>query len=325
MKIEEQITLYPELSGEERAAVEHYVDEHPEWKPALAEARRWDDLLSGARALGREPSGDEALAYYVVMRRLQREQAPEEVADLIRQIEERIESDPALSARIAEMESRLHAADNASSASEQFERLTKRARGGRDRTKGPRSPVAKPLDHSRLRSANNGATVRRSHAASHGRRVLATVLVAVAVYGVLYAAGQLARAPHERLAGFQEEELMLEGFENVRGGESEDAPNSAAVAYLDALEQLRGAETSFIGLFPGFDDARLDSAAVLLNEVISSEPAESFLAGEAAFLLGKTELARGNRDAASQAFGRVLVTGGRRAPEARRILVELGS
>lgn len=333
MKIEEQITLYPELSEEERSAVEVYVDAHPEWKPALDEAKRWDELLHDVRLLGREPPGDEALAYYVVTRGLQPARAPEEVAEFMRQVEEQIESDPALAALVARMESRLNAAQEASPASAQFERLTRRVRSvpkmgapfevseQPGSAEQGRHVAGKPVEE----FARDGDSRIFQSSDSHVWRLLAAVIATVALYGILYTGGQLARPLHERLAQFNDEELSLEGFSNVRGSESADETRAAVISYLNALEQLRGAETSFIGLFPTFDKGRLDSAAALLNSVIRIEPSESFLAGEAAFLLGKTELARGNIDAASQAFSRVIAAGGRKAPEASRILADLGS
>src|SRR5690606_29794839 len=80
------------------------------------------------------------------------------------------------------------------------------------------------------------------------------------------------------------------------------------------------AQTGVLGLFPGFDQARLDSAATYLHEVLRLEPPESFLSSEARYLLGKTELARGNVDAAREAF---LQVRGRRRPEATELLERL--
>ncbi len=338
MTIDEQITLYPELTGEERATVEAYVAAHPELKPALDEAKQWDRLLNDVRLLGQEPSGDEALAYYVVTRSLQAERAPEAIASLIRRIEERIKIDPSLAIRVAEMESRLQAAEEGSPASEQFERLMKSHRSaagaGFDSARpkpADRSVETEPVEkydgtHSDERDGRGRASKRpRSRAPSSFRGIAAALIALIALYVVLYIAGILARPSHERLAVFSDQELTLEGYENVRGDVSADAPGAPIGVYLEALTHLRSAQTSFVGLFPTFREASLDSAATLLNEVIRSEPAESFLAGEAAFLLGKTELARGNVEAAEQALRHVISSGGRKAPDARRMLAEISS
>lgn len=310
MNIEEKITLYPELSGEERATVEAYVEAHPEWKSALDEAKRLDRLLNDVRQLGQDPSGDEALAYYVVTRHLQPSRAPGTISDLIRRIEEQIARDPAMAIRVAEMEARLQAAEESSPASEQFERLMKQHR-------------------SISESASNGSEAEsheeRPAASSTLWRMAAALAALIALYGVLYLAGDLMRPPHERLAEFTEQELALEGYEVTRGEAYSNGPGEPMGIYLDALAHLRAAESSVLGLFPRFDEVRLNAAATRLQEVLEIEPADSFLAGEAAFLLGKTELGRGNVESAEQAFRRVVEMDGRKAPEARRLLADLGS
>lgn len=325
MNIEEQITLYPELTGEERAAVEAYVEAHPEWEPALDEAKRWDQLLRDVRMLGQDPSSDEALAYYVASRKLQPERAPAAVAALVRRVEEQIDSDPNLAIRVSEMQSRMDALEQSSPAEEQFERLMRQKRsGGMESGDSPYEPGIRAHREERSdRSPVEERSAGRSEVTSYLLRVAAAIVALVVVYGALYAAGHLMRPPHERLAAFDDGELTLEGYENVRGEGADAISNASIRNYLDALDELRAAESAMIGLFPRFDRERLDSAAILLREVRRMEPAESFLAGEAIFLLGKTELARGNVAAAEQAFSRVVASGGRRAADARRILVEL--
>ncbi len=333
MKIEEQITLFPELPENERAAVEEYVVKHPEWKHALDEAKRWDELLREVRSNWGGQSLDDVLAYYVVVRRIDLERAPKDLKELIRQVEERIDGDPLMAVRVAEMDARLSSARAASPPTEQFERLTNRRREMASSSANLSIPYGGPPPRSRSATSASQRTAIEGN--GHGAawrndgsslwRALAAVIAAVALYGILYAAGELGRPLHERLANFDDDELTIEGFENVRGSEASEDRISSIELYLHALEQLRGAQNSFIGLFPTFDEYRLDSAATILNEVVRLEPPESFLSGEASFLLGKAELARGNIDAASHAFSHVVATGGRRAPEARRILAELGS
>lgn len=342
MNIEEQLTLYPELSSEERRDVEAYVSAHPEWQSAFEEAKKWDHLLAELRHLGRDPSGDEALAYYVTTRRLQPDRAPEAVRLFLLRIEERITSDPAFAARVAKMESRMQALEEASPAAAQFEALRMRRREpskpqSRQRTPRPadnRAPSSgasqKPRSASLNASGSNGRSSGDS-AAAHPRagssmlRAAAALAVLAALYGTLYIVGDLARPSHERLAEFTTDELSLEGYENVRGESPAGRPQSSVEHYVEALHQLRTAQKSFVGLFPSYDVQRLDSAATLLRATVEGEPEASFLAGEATFILGKTELARGNLDAAENAFRRVIAFRGRRSPEAGRLLEEIRS
>ncbi len=313
MNIEERIALYPELSDDERAAVEAYVEAHPEWQPAFDDARRWDDLLRAARALGEDPPGPEALAYYVATREWNFEHAPSGVKAAIRHLSRRIERDADLAKRAQSMASRKTAIESASPAPSHFERLT-----GHDLNELP-SPDA--VTGGTPAHAQQGG--RTSDASWTFWRAAAAIAALVAVYAVLFAAGHLSRPQHERLASFEDDEVALEGYEIQRGDVRSDESDTSIIRYAEALDQLRRAESSFIGLFPSFDAERLDSAAALLGLVIENEPAESFLSSEAAYLLGKTELARGRLDAAERALMQVVDSGGRRADDARRILSEL--
>ena len=340
MNIEEQLTLYPELSSDERNAVAAYVSAHPQWRPALEEAKKWDQLLAQVRRLGEDLSGDEALAYYVTTRGLQPDRAPDSVKHFVNRIEERIATEPALAARVAEMESKMRALEEGSPASAQFEALRMRHRGpsepdsahrtlrparDRERSQAPQhgAPSAGANGRESYGRSTRLSTAGRPQAGANLRRAAAALVVAAALYGVLVVAGNLARPSHERLAEFTDVELSLEGYEHVRGDSQNGRPQSSVELYVGALHQLRTAHKSSLGLFPRYDAARLDSAAALLRATIEDEPEGSFLAGEATYLLGKTELARGNLDAAREAFERVMAARGRRSAEASQLLDEL--
>lgn len=187
-------------------------------------------------------------------------------------------------------------------------------------------------------------------------------LAAAVIYALLFVGGRWARPDHERLATFTSEELELEGYDAVRGpdtngaeragengarengtdengtrengraddfgvenGAAANGGGTATAYYVRALDRLRTAETSVLGLFPRFRAEPLDSAASLLRRVIALEPDDSFLADEAHYFLGKTELARGNVAEAERELSRVATSPGVRAEDARRLLEEVRS
>lgn len=313
MNIEDRISLYPELSAEERAEVDDYVDLHPEWRAALDEARLWTELLEAARTLGEDPPGRDALAYYAATRNLSFENAPPVIADTVLRLRARIEADPDLSRRAETMMARKNEMDSESPAAAHFERLTGRSLADIDAAlsgKESASDTRPALPRRKARSVSKWPLGRAATA----------VAALVAVYGLLLIAGHLSRPSHERLASFEAHEISLEGYETQRGMQRPSDSNPAIDRYLAALQELRRAETSFLGLFPSFVPERLDSAAILLSDVIEQEPQGSFLSNEATYLLGKTELARGNIDEATRALSEVVDSQGLRADDAHRIL-----
>ncbi len=313
MNIEERIALYPELSEEERARVRAYVDEHPEWKPAFDHATRLDELLSAARSLGDDPPSAEAIAYRIATRGLRLHDAPSDVDHNLQSLRTLISRDPELKKQSDQISRRLAELEKAVPAQAQFERLT-----GHDLN-----------SYSGVEDVSGGAAVfARNRKRSGGAspfvwRIAASLAALIAVYGILFVIGEGLRPDYERLASFEEDELVLDGYDVLRGRGDSALGNSAVDLYLGALFHLSQSEFSYLGLFPSFDDARLDSAAFMLREVIASEPAESFLAGEAAYMLGKTELARGEIGAAREALSQVVALGGRQAEEARDLLSEI--
>lgn len=312
MNIEEMLAAFPELSDEERDDVRAYVEAHPEWEPAFVEATRWGELLRAARSVEEHAPRDEAIAYYVATRDLRLDEAPQDVAETIRDIRDRIERDPELQKEVRRMAARSAEIEAAVPAGAHFERLT-----------GHRLDSYPSVDDAAGGTVGyRSAPDRIGTASPLAWRIAASIVALVVTYGVLFAVGESLRPQYERLGSFEEDEVVIDGF-GVNRSNSDDEVSASVSLYLDALEQLRRAETSFIGLFPSFDQSRLDSAAGMLRQVIANEPGESFLAGEAAYMLGKTELARGRIDAADEGFSRVVAAGGRRAADARRLQSEM--
>lgn len=318
INIEEMLTLYTELSDEEREVVRAYVAVHPEWASALDEARRWDELLRSVQDVDEHGTDADSIAYYVATRDLSVDDAPPEVARAIREMKTRIEGDPELRARVSRMASDAAEVEAAVPAGAQFERLT-----GHDLDSYP------TVDDAAGGTVRHEFDVEReidvaqmAPASAFAWRAAASVVALIAVYGILFAVGESLRPQHERLGAFTEAELVLEGFD-VSRSDVEDEVSLSASRYIEALDNLRRSRTSFLGLFPSYDESRLDAAAGMLDEVVTNEPQDSFLAEEATYMLAKTELLRGRNDAAAAAFSQVVASGSRRAEDARRILREM--
>ena len=294
MTIEERILLYPELTEEEQLEVRSYVEGHPEWKSLLDDAVAIDQVLRGAGSFDASDQRDEALAFFAASRNL-----PHTTPELdlhFGRVRERLESDPELKQRFDELESRRKELDRLSPAGEQYRRLAER------------NPPARSPEPGNVR---------------YLWRAAAAVVALAALYSVLYKIGGMTQPETARLARFDREELVVEGFEAVRRGGASGEEASATAEYLAALDDLSQAERSFIGLFPRFDRARLDAASAHLQRVLDLEPEGSFLAGEAAYLLGKVHLARGELNEAEARFKGVVGEQSRRAEEAAAILQKL--
>ena len=299
--IEERLAQYPDLSDEERHEVERYVAEHPEWAPALADAKALDALFEDARGFEEESVSEEVLAFYAASRDMPN--PPEELAGPLKTIRMRVDSDPDLKRRLAEIDARRNELEEGSPANEQFERLT-----------------------GRTPDAFAGEYDEPKQEPAHIRylwRAAAAVVVLAATYSILYKAGQMMLSEAERLARFDREELAVEGFGTVRQPDRGVPPSTSAEAYLAALRELRQAQESTIGLFPRFNTERVSEAEMLLGRVIALEPEDSFLAGEATYLLAKVRLASGDIEEARTLLQQVIASRSRRAEEAESLLQRL--
>ena len=179
--------------------------------------------------------------------------------------------------------------------------------------------AAPALAAPRPRTDRDPAPRPRTRRPVWGRFAVAGLVATVALAGVLVL-GQ--PSDLERLGGFTPDELQVDGYGATRGpATSAPAPNEAR--YLDALARLRGARHTTLGLFPRYDRAALDAAQADLDAVVAAEPAGSFLGLEAAYVLGKVPLLRGDRPAARAALTPVMAAGGPRSTDAAHLLGEL--
>ena len=314
--IKEKILGFHSLSADEQAAVRTYVAEHPEWEPVLARAEDLTDLLQAAQGLTAEPPSQDMLAHLLVAEASGVETLPPAMADAYARAEEALATDPAYREHYEALGARLKTLTAEADPAAHFAQLS----GHTVEPAAQESAAASP--------ANDRPPARRSRLYQPVRLALAAVACLLVAYGALWGVSELTTPTHERLAAIDADELYLEGFSRgaMRSGNEAAAPASSPDAlYLQALEQLRGARTSILGLFPRYDDAALREAEGLLGEVIAAEEAGSFVQLDAYYFLGKIHLARGDKPEAREALLRVVRGEGRNAPAASDILQHLAA
>ena len=318
--VEEKLWAYGLLSPEEQAEVDAFVAAHPEWAPAREQARALAGLLRDARLLDEAAPGDEALAYHLAARHLG--PPPPAWADAYRRIEERLEADPQRRARYEDLERRLDELEAASDPAAQFERLSGYALDPPTSAAPPAPGSQRAPDRVPRRTSQHRGRLPRL-----ARWTSAIALAAVGLYGALFALSYGATPPNERLAAFEPDEVRTDIYgRRDRGAAPQPDSLSTEALFLQALPLLQEARTSTLGLFPRYDEAKLQRAGRLLERIIAQED-PGFARAEAYYLLGKVRLAQGDVQGARDALRRV-VTGegagpGLQADEAERLLRSL--
>lgn len=317
--IEEKILQFVELSPDEQQAVEAYVDAHPQWRPLLEEVKALEEVRREVQLL-REVD-DEALAYYVVAQHFG-VGASAPLQRVFDRIEARLARDPAFRDRYEVLIRRLEEIASGLDPIAQFEELS----GFRVAAEGEMKPDRDRVERDAARNGRSFVNeVARIIPHPHVMRwAVAAVLVVAVLYGGLFVVSYATQTETERLALVDASEIEVEGYElNTRGSQEPLDSLSTDTLYLEALYTLREARTTTLGLFPRYDQEKLDQAEELLRHVIEREADDSFLQHEAYFFLGKVHLAQGEIEAARSNFKAVAMREGQRTDEAVQILTEL--
>ncbi|HLT47414.1 MAG TPA: hypothetical protein VK002_09325 [Rubricoccaceae bacterium] len=295
--IEQKLLLYDDLPPEEQEEVERYVQVHPEWTALLAEARALRALLRSTHDDDAAPDATD-IADYVVARALGKRRPPPEYAARYARVEAALAADPALERQAREMLKTLEqVAAEAEDPMAQFERLTGRRLEARAPA-APTAPAPRVLRWQPLRLA------------------LAACLALGVLYGALALASRLAQPERALLADLGDLPDDYGGL-RLRG----DAPvDRTSERYALALDGLKDARESVLGLFPSYDDEALDAVADRLREVVDASGPDSWEGLEALYVLGKIRLYQGQDEEATWALQSVVALEGPHASEARRLL-----
>lgn len=292
--IARRLDLYADLDPRERAEVDAYVADHPEWTPRLAEARALAALLDAA-APGLQP---DAIARLVVDERMDGKESPEAFSD-----------DAELKAEADRIRDRLDTlASEAEDPLAKFERLT-----GRTLSEAEVRPV-RPLGLASV-AATRPALRQPSPAPRRLPRWVALAVTALVVgYGGLYAVSAASLSGRDRLADLGD----LGAYEApvYRGADTD-----VLAARLDAaLDGVGRARRSTLGLFPSYDANVLDAVAVEVEAVAAEAEPSSSVSQEARLALGRIRYAQARDAEAARVLGSLVREGSYRGPEARRLL-----
>ncbi len=308
--LESRLESYLDLTPPERQALGAAIQAHrPDLAGALEEAER---LAQAFGIITRTAVTPDALAHLAARDHLEGHGHPETRPDHFLE-------DADLRHRFFALRDRVESLDRAlPDPLAQFESLT----GHRLEELEPR---VVPLHPPASAAPARGAVPRQRMHVLRSRFIqyaVAASFALVALYGALAIASRASVSELDRLGALDPDVLALEGFGGaVRGGPEAAIGNDAR--YLDALETLRQARQSTLGLFPHYDATLLDQARRQLEGIVLSEERGSFLQLEASYVLGKTFLLMEQDEAARPHFTRVVEFGGRHADEAARVLASI--
>ena len=317
--IKNKLLLYCTLTEGEKRTVETYVEAHPELAPLLEEARAFERLLQEARMLATPIPGDEALAYYMVTRYLSHHQPlPEAFRVPFSRIEATVQQDGKFRARYEVFARRLQELEKGMDAMAQFERLTGMPLAAQA------EPDAREVSAARFGPAHAPVRAPRPrHALRLYRRTarwaVAATVVLVGLYSGLYLVSDLTRSDLEQAAYIEVDGLATYAA-RTRAARAGRALAPVDSLYLSALQQLRTAQTTTLGLFPRYRPEALHEAIRRLDEVVDQAPLNSFVYLEARFYRGKARLAIGDTSAARTDFQAVVEGQGSKAPDAVLLL-----
>lgn len=329
--IERQILNYDELPADERRAVDAYLDAHPEAASLLDEGRAVRSLLEEAARFGTKVPDAESIAHFVVAQHLAQRPLPDDIAALGEHIEESFAEHPEVERQYSMMQDRLKTLTaEAESPRVQFERLTGHRLGARHHTTSADQPVEPPpavapaAHRDRSKGWRTSVTDHLSllQRISLPRLALAATFVVALLYGSLFVASRAGQPERIRLADLDAVEKEFAGL-RLRGPDGQ--LDLATDRYAEALETLSKARTTVLGLFPSYDAEDLTESIRLLEQVVELEGPDSALSLEAWFVIGKILLHQGEVGAAQDALQIVVDRGGPSAPDAQRLLDELGT
>jgi len=336
--IASRLLNYDELPASERDEVDAYLAEHPEAAHILAEGRALRALLDEAGRLDAEVPDAEAIAQFIAAQHMAQQPLPDDLAALGRRIEAALADHPEVERQYSMMQERLKTlVTNAESPRAQFERLTGRSLGASRQAEpapveeAPATMAAAqaaaqavpPARRDRSKTWRTSVTDSLSlfQSFSLPRLAFAATFIVVLLYGGLYVAGQASQPDHVRLAELDAVENEFAGL-RLRGPDGQ--VDLASDRYAAALDALAEARSSTLGLFPHYEQEGLNEAIRLLEEAAELEGRDSALGLEAWFLIGKVLLYEGEIDVARDAFEIVVEQQGPSAPDAQRLLNEIG-
>ncbi len=296
MNLRDALNRYPDLTPDERLQVDARVPtEAPHYADDLAWMQRLTALLSdlGSESDRAPHLDDDTIAHLVASELIggPQSRAVDETWSYLR---ERLERDGDLRARVDS--ARAHA-ERIERASEDpiaaFERLSGHSLSQPKQIKAERSAL-------RRRTNDRPAAQRAGRPARTAflRYALMVAFVLVGLYGVLGIASRSSLSELQMM-GVPGDGIYQMGREQVfRGDVRVPGPDSNDARFRQAINLIKDARETTIGLFPRYDRSKLSEARTLLQAIRETEEENTFLHLEALYLLGKTMLLQEDAEAA---------------------------
>jgi hypothetical protein len=302
--IDQLLLIYDDLPPAERSEADAYLIDHPDARKTVEEGRRLRALARRPRS--GEPGVTDAELLYLLSAPPGRPLPP-----LLAAVADRVEAaraaSPEVAARHEELAHQIQEFEaSIPSARAQFEALTGRSLRQRDGVRQDRPAVA-PARH-RWRQPAPWSPAKLA--------IAATILLAVA-YGVLFMVSEASLSETERLAalgGVPSDYAVVQ----LRGEASQ--ADRVTGNYVAALEELRQARSTTLGLFPRYDADGLDRALERFGAVVEADVPDGAFGLEARFLRARILLYRGEVAAAREELRLVIDRQGPSAPDAARLL-----
>lgn len=347
--LEEHIFCYADLSEAEQRAVEERVAGRPKYQTLLDEVKRLEMQLRSVQlpdASAPESDWPDAVLALYALHTASQTQEENQVAlqQFFAEVEVRLDDDAALRSRVQPMIERAQALNDSFDVGTHFESTTGfdldalptyegDSMSESDLASGSAGAAWENGEQGAGRSTRppadpegNGSTGRHriSEQVWGAARYVAIAMVSLlVVYGGLLTVSTFMQSPAEQMAAIDPDETEIEGYQVRTRSATANEPTSADERFLQALEALQEAHYAPLGLFPQFDQERVQEAQDLLRQVVESEDSGSFLQLEASFFLAKTYLAQSDIEPAREALKRVVMGEGRRIDEATQMLETL--
>lgn len=299
LSIQEKILLYFDLPEEEQAELLLQVSGNTELEALYAESQALHSLLA-ASAQDVIPDAS-ALTDFVLYSAMKAGNPPADLAAHYANIESAVRENPALLAQVETIRTSLRRlTETAEDPIARFDRLTA----------GPQAPAMKAASDREAIARRKSMRILRPM-----RWALAACVALVAVYGVLAIFSWQFQSERTQLSALHNAADVFQEM-TFRGESSEPASD----ALDESLELLQQARTSTLGLFPSYDEERLEAAAVLAEQVALVREEPTLRSLRANYILGKIRTYQGRDAEATEALQKVVDGQGEGAEDARRLL-----
>lgn len=308
-KIIEKIWSYGILTAGEKAEVESFVSEHPDYAPILKDSKALHALLDEAGMFTAEPIEETAMAYLVAHSQMESQIAPGILDKAFKRLKNKIESMPHAKEQYEKVRDRMEEIALESNPLDQFEQLT-------GYSLEQDFPVRKVEDFKvdAARQLKDRPAVANQALLGRGRlKIRRAVLFVMPLVFVVLGFYENRFARNAYTTG---DMLLVNEIVGERGLDEFAKPVSPDVVFIFAQRALYESQKVWLGIYYTYDQEQLAYAEELLLRVRENEVTSSFLREEATYFLAKAYMAQGNQSQAILLLDELINLRGRRLNEA---------